>query len=213
MPAFAGWALFRGFRRLLPRNVGGVVGAGALAAGVSVVLSAMAFSLQWLFGATAPVAFDTVFGAMVGVHVLIGVGEAVITGLVVAAVMASRPDLVVGAADLSPTQLAEPPRVANRTFAIGAVLVALVLATAISQFAAGDPDGLERVAEDTGFADTAVAQPFADGFFADYATRGLNNEGLSLAIAGSTGVLLTLTVGWGMASAQRRLRPTPSPRP
>ena len=146
-------------------------------------------------------------------HALIGVGEAVITGLVVAAVMASRPDLVVGAADLSPTQLAEPPRVANRTFAIGAVLVALVLATAISQFAAGDPDGLERVAEDTGFADTAVAQPFADGLFADYATRGLDNEGLSLAIAGSTGVLLTLTVGWGMASAQRRLRPTPSPRP
>ncbi|NDH84553.1 MAG: hypothetical protein EBY65_06710 [Acidimicrobiia bacterium] len=136
VPAFAGWALFRGFRRLLPRNVGGVVGAGALAAGVSVVLSAMAFSLQWLFGATAPVAFDTVFGAMVGVHVLIGVGEAVITGLVVAAVMASRPDLVVGAADLSPTQLAGQPRVANRTFAIGAVLVALVLATAISQFAA-----------------------------------------------------------------------------
>ena len=166
-----------GFRRLLPRNVGGVVGAGALAAGVSVVLSAMAFSLQWLFGATAPVAFDTVFGAMVGVHVLIGVGEAVITGLVVAAVMASRPDLVVGAADLSPTQLAGQPRVANRTFAIGAVLVALVLATAISQFAAGDPDGLERVAADTGFADTAEAQPFADGLFADYATRGLDNAG------------------------------------
>ena len=213
VPAFAGWALFRGFRRLLPRNVGGVVGAGALAAGVSVVLSAMAFSLQWLFGATAPVAFDTVFGAMVGVHVLIGVGEAVITGLVVAAVMASRPDLVVGAADLSPTQLAGQPRVANRAFAIGAVLVALVLATAISQFAAGDPDGLERVAEDTGFADTAEAQPFAGGLFADYATRGLDNEGLSLAVAGSTGVLLTLTVGWGMASAQRRLRPAPSPRP
>ena len=188
-------------------------GCGALAAGVSVVLSAMAFSLQWLFGATAPVAFDTVFGAMVGVHVLIGVGEAVITGLVVAAVMASRPDLVVGAADLSPTQLAGQPRVANRAFAIGAVLVALVLATAISQFAAGDPDGLERVAEDTGFADTAEAQPFAGGLFADYATRGLDNEGLSLAVAGSTGVLLTLTVGWGMASAQRRLRPAPSPRP
>ncbi|MAT21864.1 MAG: hypothetical protein CL419_12290 [Acidimicrobiaceae bacterium] len=212
VPAFAGWALFRAFRRLLPRNTSGVVGASALAAGVSVVLSAMAFSLQWLFGATAPVAFDTVFGAMVGVHVLIGVGEAVITGLVVAAVMASRPDLVVGAADLSPTQLAGQPRVANRTFAIGAVLVALVLASAISQFAAGDPDGLERVAEDAGFADTAKAQPFAEGLFADYATRGLDNEGLSLAVAGSAGVLLTLTVGWGMALAQRRLRPAPSPR-
>ena len=91
--------------------------------------------------------------------------------------------------------------------------MALVLATAISQFAVGDPDGLERVAAETGFADTAVAQPFADGLFADYATRGLDNEGLSLAVAGSAGVLLTLTVGWGMASARRRLRPAPSPRP
>jgi cobalt/nickel transport system permease protein len=213
VPAFGGWSLFRVFRRLLPQNTSGVVGASALAAGVSVVLSAMAFSLQWLFGATAPVAFDTVFGAMVGVHALIGVGEAVISGLVVAAVMASRPDLVMGAADLSPTQLAEQPRVANRAFAIGAMLIALVLAMVISQFAAGDPDGLERVAEDTGFADAADAQPFADGLFADYATRGLGNEGLSLAVAGSTGVLLTLTVGWGMASAQRRLRSAPSTRP
>ena len=82
---FAGWALFRGsVISSLATWAGSWV--PALAAGVSVVLSAMAFSLQWLFGATAPVAFDTVFGAMVGVHVLIGVGEAVVTGLVVAAV-------------------------------------------------------------------------------------------------------------------------------
>lgn len=210
VPAFGGWALFRGFRRLLPRTAGGVVGAAALASGVSVVLSAMAFSLQWLFGASAPVAFDTVFGAMVGVHLLIGIGEAVITGLVVAAVLASRPDLVAGAADLAPAQLADQPRVGIRTFAIGAVLVAVFLAVVVSQFAADAPDGLERVAEDQGFADAATEHSFADGLFADYATRGLDNEGLSLAVAGSTGVVLTLVVGWGMASAQRRLRAIPT---
>ncbi|HZA87965.1 MAG TPA: energy-coupling factor ABC transporter permease, partial [Acidimicrobiales bacterium] len=43
----------------------------------------------------------TVAGAMVGVHVLIGIGEGVITGLVVSAVLASRPDLVWGARSLA----------------------------------------------------------------------------------------------------------------
>ena len=206
VPAFGGWALFRWFRAILPRNVGGVVGASALAAGVSVVLAAMAFSLQWLFGASAPVAFDTVFGAMVSVHVLIGIGEALITGLVVASVLAARPDLVAGAADLAPADLAERPRVAARTFAIGAVLVAFFLAIVVSQFAAGDPDGLEKVADEEGFAETAADHAFADGIFADYATRGLDNESVSLAVAGATGVVLTLIVGWGLTSAQRRLR-------
>ena len=66
VPAFGGYAAYRLFRRLLPRSRTGVTTAAGLAAGASVVLSSMAFSLEWLFGATAPVAFDTVFGAMVG---------------------------------------------------------------------------------------------------------------------------------------------------
>lgn len=206
VPAFGGWAFFRGFRRLLPDNAGGVVGAASLAAGVSVVLSSMAFSLQWLFGATAPVPFDTVFGAMVGVHVLIGIGEGLITGLVVAAVLATRPDLVAGASDIAAARLRGRARVGARPFAIGAVLVAFVLAIVVSQFAADAPDGLERVAEDEGFADSADDHTLADSIFADYATQGLDNEELSLAVAGSTGVVLSLAVGWGLASAQRRVR-------
>jgi cobalt/nickel transport system permease protein len=39
---------------------------------------------------------------MVGVHVLIGIGEAVITAAVVSAVVGVRPDLVYGASDLAP---------------------------------------------------------------------------------------------------------------
>src|SRR6056300_568938 len=64
--AFGGWAVFRLMRRFMPRNAAGVMGATAIAALVSVVLSAAAFSVQWLFGASAEVPFDTVFGAMVG---------------------------------------------------------------------------------------------------------------------------------------------------
>lgn len=208
VPAFGGWAIFRMFRRILPDDSSGVVGASGLAAGASVILAAVSFSLQWLFGATAPVAFDTVFGAMVGVHVLIGVGEGVITGLVVAAVLASRPDLVAGAADLAPEQLLGPRQVGARTFAFGGLLAAVFLAAVVSQFAASDPDGLERVALDEGFAESAEEHAFGASVFADYATRGIDNDQLSLAVAGVAGVALTLAVGWGIFSAPRRLRTT-----
>ena len=206
VPAFGGWALYRAFRRLLPSSAAGVVGATGLAAGSSVVLSAMAFSIEWLFGATAPVPFDTVFGAMVGVHVLIGVGEGIISALAVGAVLASRPDIVVGAADLDPVGLADRQPVDRRVFAIAAVLVTLALAAVASQFASGFPDGLERVAEDEGFAESGADHPLGGAPFADYATRGIDNEATSLAAAGISGVAVSVAVGVGLASATRRWR-------
>lgn len=204
--SFGGYAAFRLLRKVLPANATGVVTATGLAAGLSVVMSAAAFSLEWLFGATAPVPFDTVFGAMVGVHLLIGIGEAVISAMAVAAVLAARPDLVHGARDVDRRALREKARVGTRGFALGGVLVAVVVAGVVSQFAAGDPDGLERVAEDTGIAASAEGHALAEGPFAEYATRGVGNESASLAIAGVTGVLITLAVGGGLVAAVRDRR-------
>jgi cobalt/nickel transport system permease protein len=201
--SFGGYAAFRLLRRVLPANGAGVIAASGLAAAASVVLSAAAFSLQWLFGASAPVPFDTVFGAMVGVHLLIGVGEGVITGMVVGAVLAARPDLVHGARDLTAAQRADRPRVSGRTFALGALLVTVVVAAVVSQFAAPDPDGLERVATDTGFAESAQDHALGSSIFADYATEGVADESLSLALAGVVGVALTLLIGGGLLLAVR----------
>ena len=215
VPAFAGWALFLLFRRALPRSTGGVVGAAGLASGLTVVLGATAFSIEWLFGASAPIPFDTVFGAMVGVHALIGIGEGVLSAMVVAAVMAARPDLVAGARDLGPDELGDRRAVPPRTFAVGGLLVAVGFAAVVSQFAADDPDGLERVAEDQGFADRAGPHATSASPFADYATEGIGNEELSLAVAGVAGVTVTLLVGCGIASASRRRarRPAAVPAP
>jgi cobalt/nickel transport system permease protein len=201
--AFGGYGLFHLLRRVLPANATGVVVATGIAAGLSVPLSAMAFAIEWLFGATVPVPFDTVFGAMVGVHLFIGIGEGLISAIAVGAVMAARPDLVHGARDLSHEQVAERPRVGMRGFVIAAGLVALVFATVVSQFAAPDPDGLERVAEDQGFMSSAQDHALATGPFADYATQGLGNEALSLAVAGTVGVVITLLVGLGIVYAVR----------
>lgn len=209
IPAYGGYALYGIFRRMLPSGRGGIIGATALAAWASVVLSAMAFSIQWLFGATAPIPFTQVFAAMVGVHALIGIGEAVISSLAVGAVLASRPDLVHGAAgvELGP----EPKRrVPIRTFLIGGLLVSFVVAAVVSQFAVDNPDGLEWVAETEGFVDQGRDHHWSDSLFADYATRGIENETLSLAVAGIAGTLITLLVAWGIVRAVRERPPTPA---
>ena len=61
-------------------------------------LAAASFVLQFAIGGTVEdLSLSAVLAAMVGVHVLIGIGEAVITFLTVGLVMSSRPDLVHGA--------------------------------------------------------------------------------------------------------------------
>ena len=67
-----------------------------------------------------------------------------------------------------------------------------------------DADGLERVAIDEGFESSAEEHAIADSIFADYATTGIDNETVSLAVAGIAGVALTLLVGYGILAATRR---------
>jgi cobalt/nickel transport system permease protein len=103
-----GYAVFLVARRLLPRTKAGVVTASAVAAGLSVVLASVAFVAEYALGGTVDLSLGAVFGAMVGVHVVIGIGEAVITAMTISAVLAVRPDLVHGAAELLPAPEARP---------------------------------------------------------------------------------------------------------
>ncbi|WP_413807582.1 energy-coupling factor ABC transporter permease [Streptomyces sp. OE57] len=91
------YALFRAIVKLAPRRRRTVTVASFVAALVSVPAAAVAFTAIYALGGTADVAIGKVFAAMVGVHVLIGIGEAAITALTVGAVVAVRPDLVYGA--------------------------------------------------------------------------------------------------------------------
>jgi cobalt/nickel transport system permease protein len=97
---FGGWAVFAVLRRALPTTRTLVVVASGIAAGISVVLAASAFVLEYAVGGTGGAAVGTVLAAMVGSHALIGIGEGVITALTVGMVLGVRPDLVHGAADL-----------------------------------------------------------------------------------------------------------------
>ena len=77
-------------------------------------------------------------------------------------------------------------------FLIAGLAVALVVAGIVSGFASGEPDGLERVSIDEGFADSADDHALEDSPLADYAIEGIENERLSTGVAGVIGVLVTL---------------------
>ena len=99
LSVIAVWAshfIFIAARRLLPKNKGGVTIAVALAAYISVPLAALGFVVQYALGGTGTIPVATVATAMLGTHLLIGIGEALITFMTVTAVMASRSDLVYG---------------------------------------------------------------------------------------------------------------------
>lgn len=101
-----GWWVFRGLVRVLPGRRWAVAVASAVGAFVSVPAAAAVFALLFAVGGDVPVPLDAVLAAMVGWHAVIGVGEAVITGLVVSAVLATRPDLLYGAKFERPTRAA-----------------------------------------------------------------------------------------------------------
>ncbi|MFI0907283.1 energy-coupling factor ABC transporter permease [Streptomyces sioyaensis] len=104
------YALFRGLVKVLPRRRRSITVASFVAALVSVPAAAVAFTALYALGGTADVPIGKVFAAMVGVHVLIGIGEAAITALTVGAVIAVRPDLVHGARGLTaPLELRTSP--------------------------------------------------------------------------------------------------------
>lgn len=94
---WVGWLVFALVRRVLPSRPGSVPAAAAIGAALSVPAAAAVFAGLFLVGGTAPVDGGTLFSAMLTWHVVIGIGEAVITYLVVSAVMSVRPDLVHGA--------------------------------------------------------------------------------------------------------------------
>lgn len=93
---FAGWFVFKLVTRLISGRIGIVIGA-FIAALVSVPVSAVSFVAQYAIGGTGTLDVLDVLVAMFSVHVLIGIGEGLITALTISAVLALRPDLVFGA--------------------------------------------------------------------------------------------------------------------
>ncbi|MBZ6287915.1 energy-coupling factor ABC transporter permease [Streptomyces olivaceus] len=218
------YALFRGLVKVLPRTRRSVTVASFVAALVSVPAAALAFTFLYWIGGTTDVAIGKVATAMIGVHVLIGIGEAAITALTVGAVVAVRPDLVYGARGLgqrlklrvngelvdapSDTGPALAPVAArsHRKVWITGLVASLVLAGFVSFYASADPDGLEKVASDKGIDEKAEEHANADSPLADYGVEDIADARVSGGLAGVIGVGVTVVAGSAVFWAVRRRR-------
>jgi hypothetical protein len=97
------------------------------------------------------------------------------------------------------------PRTTRLTWIIGGLLIAVAVVVGAALFASGDPDGLERVAEDQGFEGTAQDTPFE--LIADYVFPGLD-EPMATIVAGIIGVVVVFGLVWFIGSLVARRRRT-----
>lgn len=149
---------------------------------LSVMAAALATSLELALSGAAPL--GEVTGAMVEAHAAIGVGEALIS---VAAVALA---------------LLEPA-----AFLAAALALSVALAVAVAPFASAQPDGLERVALDRGFADSGRLHALQrEAPVPDYAFPGIDDGRLATAAAGLAGTLAIFGLGLaaGAAAGGRR---------
>jgi cobalt/nickel transport protein len=99
----------------------------------------------------------------------------------------------------------------RRTFFALALLVALLIAGVGSFYASSHPDGLNFVAERTGFVDREQPSAASDGLFAGYKTRGITDDRFSGGVAGVAGAVLVLAIGGGLFWVLRRRPPGDEP--
>lgn len=155
-----------------------------MAAWISVMAAALLTSTEiWLSG-TSPA--RVVFPAMLGVHALIGIGEALITVAALSFILQVRPDLVEARSSIK-------QRGYGWVFVGGLLSLIVVL---FSPLASIHPDGLERVAEDYGFISLAQSNPY--NIFADYVIPFLGETSLSTIVAGIIGIISVGLIAFGI---------------
>ena len=179
LTAAVGYGLYRsaiGSNRTIKLAVAGV------AAWLSVMTGALATSLElWLSGTAN---LQVVVPAMLVVHALIGLGEALITVAALSFILRTRPDLL-GEQSASAQ--------GGRGWIFIGVMIALAVVL-LSPLASADPDGLERVAMDMGFIETGQSAPYA--IIPDYTIPFLGETAVSTIVAGAIGVIVVLAIAF-----------------
>ena len=183
------WAVLRLMRRSSGDGVRPLLVAAGFAAWCSTVAAALACALE--LSASGVVGLRTAVFAMGGVHMLIGLGEAVITMLVLAVVVRARPELIEVGRGAPAARVRRPVRYA--------AVLAIVTMLLAAPFASRLPDGLERVAGELGFA--ARATSTAGAPLGGYEFPWLMSGGswLGVVIAGALGASVAYLAAWVLA--------------
>lgn len=189
IPGFIGWQIYR---LLANRSWRWQLAGAAGASWVSIVAAALITALLLAFSGAS--ALGVVIPAMLGVHALIGIGEALITVAALSFIQQTRPALL---------QTAAASDAGRGRWVIGGLIVALVVVL-FAPFASGHPDGLEWVAETTGFLGRAQDAPYT--LLPDYTLPGVANASLSTILAGLLGALVVAGVAYGISRLAQRAR-------
>jgi cobalt/nickel transport system permease protein len=186
----AGYAVFRAVGRLAGHGMRSLLLAAGLAAWCSTVAAALACAAELSMSGTA--SWGVVSAALVGVHMAIGLVEAVITMLIVAFVARVRPELLLTARSQHMTSPGLATTAGLLT-SFGLLVVAAPLASSL-------PDGLESVAGRLGFAGRAALRQTAS-----LATAQVHGFQLPSAVAGLAlglaGLLAAFMLSWSVARA------------
>jgi cobalt/nickel transport system permease protein len=177
-----GSAVLSACRRWIRGQHGLVVGA-AFAAWCSVIVASATCAGQLALSGT--VAANVGFSAMLSVHAVIGIGEGLITALVVVALLRARPDLLANDR--------EQPEV-GRGVPWLAAIASIVVMVCLAPFASEAPDGLEWVAGVLGFEHAAVAPASAP--LENYQASFLGSPWSAVCVAGAIGTVVVFAMAW-----------------
>lgn len=179
---WVGWSLTQVMRRLIGGSRSRLPLATGIGAGISVVVAAVICAIELAISKTA--ALEVVLPAMTAVHILIGIGEALITASVLTYLVRVRPDLLPG----------EEQQIKGWLLPVVSILL---VAGVLSLFASTWPNGLDSVAEKLNF--DKLAQNFRIQIptpFADYQFASLGKIGTS--IAGIIGSIACFSAAFGL---------------
>jgi cobalt/nickel transport system permease protein len=183
------YTIYTTARKLSGGKTWGIFTGGFLAAWFSIVIAALAAALELAVSGTSPA--NIAIPAMGGIHVLIGIGEGLITVGVLAFIYATRRDLL---------ESAETKTVGGwAVWGVG-LLIALGLAI-VSPLASKHPDGLNWVAAQQGFLSAEQGPLYR--IIPHYVLPGVSNQSLATILAGVIGVVIVFGVAFGVAYARR----------
>ena len=175
--SLTGWLTITFWKKLFGDSQFTLISGSVIAGLLSVVFSSIAFVMEYAIGGTVSVPLGSVLIAMISTHLFIGLGEGIITALIISLLLRVRSDLVYANTKKDKSN--------NLSTSYGIFIVLILSLTLITPYASSSPDGLESVASNFGFEET-------DGvvlLLEDYGISSVNNNFISTILSALLGIL------------------------
>ena len=181
--SLTGWLIITSWKKLFGDSRFSLISGSVIAGLLSVVFSSIAFVLEYAIGGTVSVPLGSVFIAMISTHLFIGLGEGIITAIIISLLLRVRSDLVYVNTKKNKSN--------SLSTSYGIFIILILSLTLITPYASSNPDGLESVATEFGFEET-------DGLvllLKDYGISSINNNFLSTTLSALLGILTIAGMG------------------